>query len=57
MIFSEVLPADVFMKSIAKDDLSAMIQANVDALAEFEWNGNHGTKTPIIGLVNVGYLR
>lgn len=29
----------VFLKSIAKNDLSAMIQANVDALAEFEWDG------------------
>lgn len=26
-------------EELAKDDLSAMIQANVDALAEFEWNG------------------
>lgn len=34
-----VAASAVFMKSIAKDDLSAMIQANVDALAEFEFNG------------------
>jgi hypothetical protein len=37
--FGLVAASAVFMKSIAKDDLSAMIQANVDALAEFEWNG------------------
>lgn len=37
--FAMVAASAVFMKSIAKDDLSAMIQANVDALAEFEWNG------------------
>ena len=33
--FAMVAASAVFMKSIAKDDLSAMIQANVDALAEF----------------------
>ena len=31
--FAMVADSAVFMKSIAKDDLSAMIQANVDALA------------------------
>ena len=29
----------LFRKIISKDDLSAMIQANVDALAEFEFGG------------------
>ena len=37
--FAMVAASAVFMKSIAKDDLSAMIQANVDALAEFEFGG------------------
>ena len=37
--FAMVEASAVFMKSIAKDDLSAMIQANVDALAEFEFGG------------------
>ena len=37
--FAMVAASAVFMKSIAKDDLSAMIQANVDALTVFEWDG------------------
>ena len=37
--FAMVAASAVFMKSIAKDDLSAMIQANVDAFTEFEWDG------------------
>ena len=37
--FAMVAASAVFMKSIAKDDLSAMIQANVDALTKFEWDG------------------
>ena len=52
--FAMVAASAVFMKSIAKDDLSAMIQANWQSLSGMD---NHGTKTPIIGLVNVGYLR
>lgn len=37
--FAMVAASAVFMKSIAKDNLSAMMQANVDALAVFEWDG------------------
>lgn len=42
--FAMVAASAVFMKSIAKDDLSAMIQANVDALTQFEWDGDIWTE-------------
>ena len=41
--FAMVAASAVFMKSIAKDDLSAMIQANVDALVEC--TGTRGNAT------------
>lgn len=43
--FAMVAASAVFMKSIAKDDLSAMIQANVDALTVFEWDGKLWNET------------